>query len=153
MDQMFWPSQNIWTYSSSKLKKFLVKIKVNKNNTSEFISPPIFVGLGSNSAWPCAANWCTNTLCYIFSLIYFENSFLLQINYLPEFLLTQARNRQFAAYFCFLCPRSGNVYHLVFSFFFRSDKNRKLDLDFQVVCQNRQKLEMTFATKCINKPG
>ena len=75
MDQMFWSSQNIWTYSSSKLKKFLVKIKVNKNNTSEFISPPIFVGLGSNSAWPCAANWCINTLCYIFSLIYFENSF------------------------------------------------------------------------------
>ena len=150
MEQMFWPSQNIRTYSSSKLKKFLVKIKVNKNNTSDFISPPIFVGLGSNSAWPCAANWCTNTLCYIFSLIYFENSFLLQINYLPEFLLTQARNRQSAAYFCFyaLVPAMFTVYF----FLFCSDKNRKLDLDFQVVCQNRQKLEMTFATKCINKP-
>ena len=76
----------------------------------------------------------------------------LQINYLPEFLLcnTQARNMQSAAYLC-LCPRSGNVYRLVFFSFFCSDKNRKLDLDFQVVCQNRQKLEMTFATKCINK--
>ena len=150
MDQMFWSSQNIWTYSSSKLKKFLVKLKVNKNNTSEFISPPIFVGLGSNSAWPCAANWCTNTLCYIFSLIYFENSFL--ANKLSSWISSYpGKKSAICSLFLFLCPSSGNVYRLLF-FLFCSDKNRKLDLDFQVVCQNRQKLEMTFATKCINKP-
>ena len=152
MDQMFWPSQNILTYWRSKLKTILVKIKVNKNNTSEFISPPIFVGLGSNSAWPCAANWCTNTLCYIFSLIYFENSF--PANKLSSWISSCAGKKStICSLFLFLCPRSGNVYRLVFFSLFYSDKNRKLDLDFQVVCQNRQKLEMTFATKCINKPG
>ena len=140
-----------WTNMHSSASKDRTENKSESNNTSEFISPPIFVGLGSNSAWPCAANWCTNTLCYIFPSFTLRILFL-QINYLPEFLLcnTQARNLQSAAYLC-LCPRSGNVYRLVFFSFFCSDKNRKLDLDFQVVCQNRQKLEMTFATKCINK--
>ena len=39
-----------------KIEEISCENKSESNNTSEFISPPIFVGLGSNSAWPCAAN-------------------------------------------------------------------------------------------------
>ena len=76
----------------------------------------------------------------------------LQINYLPEFLLTRQEIGNLQPIFVFM-PQFRQCLPFSFFFFFCSDKNRKLDLDFQVVCQNRQKLEMTFATKCINKPG
>ena len=104
-----------------------MKIKVNTNNTSEFISPPIFVGLGSNSAWPCAANWCINTLCYIFSLIYFENSF--PANKLSSWISSYpSKKSAICCLFLFLWARSGNIYRLVVVFFsfFCSYKNRKV---------------------------